>query len=96
MRVWINIRDNTTGEVRRIPDVQDWDVSDPDWAEDYLWTDGNYGCDCNRGLFFARAHGDPTESRTWDCGTDRFSIRVISAEAHINRKAAIVYDEFDK
>lgn len=25
----------------------------------YQWTEGNYGCDCNRGLFFSRA--DPDE-----------------------------------
>ena len=25
----------------------------------FLWTEGNYGCDCNRGLFFHRAKGLP-------------------------------------
>lgn len=28
-----------------------------EWQEysDYLWTDGNYGCDCNRSIFFGEA-----------------------------------------
>lgn len=40
-----------------------------DGSSDYLWTDGNYSCDCNRSLFF----GDSDIT----CGEDRF--RVIKA-----------------
>jgi hypothetical protein len=28
-------------------------------AADYMWTEGNYSCDCNRRLFMARALGEP-------------------------------------
>jgi hypothetical protein len=29
----------------------------PTHAIYYMWTDGNYGCDCNRLLFIEREHG---------------------------------------
>lgn len=28
-----------------------------DDASAYMWTEGNYGCDCNKRLFMARAQG---------------------------------------
>lgn len=34
-----------------------------EWGEDafsdFLWSEGNYSCDCNRSLFFQRAAGKP-------------------------------------
>jgi hypothetical protein len=38
-----------------------YDHGDPhnvwDDVTEYMWTEGNYGCDCNRHLFFHRAAG---------------------------------------
>ena len=48
----ILLRNNRTGETRWYDDEMDW--SD---GSMYLWTEGNYGCDCNRHLFFERAAG---------------------------------------
>jgi hypothetical protein len=43
--------------------------------QEFLWTEGNYACDCNRALFFARAvgNGDPNVA----CSTGRFVVRVV-------------------
>ncbi len=72
MSITVHIRDNTTGETREHRDPYDW--------FEFLWSDGNYGCDCNRGLFFGRA-GPDGEGLEVDCGEERFSIvKVIDAD----------------
>ena len=44
---------------------------------DYMYTDGNYGCDCNRHLFFEQALGnDPQEH--FPCG-DRVAYTIVYA-----------------
>ena len=51
----VHIRNNATGETRIYRD----DFSGSDEPFDvWQWTDGNYGCDCNRSLFFMRAGGE--------------------------------------
>lgn len=47
---------------------------EPSDAE-FMWSDGNYACNCNRTLFFARARGlsEPVELI---CGRDWFHVRV--------------------
>jgi len=62
----IHLRDNTTGEIRLIEEEY-WD----DESSEYLWTEGNYGCDCNRALFFARSVGEPDPEHI--CGTTRYT-----------------------
>lgn len=50
----VSITDTTTGETRErtYDDLGEWDE-----GSEYWWTDGNFGCDCNRGLEFGRAGG---------------------------------------
>lgn len=69
----ISILDTTTGETRSYRDS--WYNSNP-WEDshEFLWSDGNYGCDCNRALFFARAHGEPDPGI--ECGESRFKVRI--------------------
>lgn len=52
----IKITDTQTGESRIYLDTS-WIVDDDD-LNDYIWSEGNYSCDCNRYLFFARANGE--------------------------------------
>lgn len=72
----IVIRDNTTGEVAQytMPNVV-WD--DQTW---WWLAEGNFQCDCNRGMSFWRAKG-ATEEEVWDnsdsrfqCGDGRYTI----------------------
>ncbi len=48
------------------------DHVEDDWSGDtmdleYMWTEGNYSCDCNRRLFMCRALGEPEPARD-ECG----------------------------
>jgi hypothetical protein len=43
-----------------------------------MWTEGNYACDCNRALFFARAVGLPDPNAA--CTSGLFSVRIVDDE----------------
>ncbi len=68
----VHIRNNATGEVRvyRKDKDEPWDETD-----DYLWSDGNFGCDCNRGLFFAAAGGEGSDPDI-PCGDSAFTVWI--------------------
>lgn len=61
----VRLRDTTTGEER--------DVSFP-VMEELFWTDGDFGCDCNRALVFAWAGGEHADVDDVTCGEGRFEI----------------------
>ena len=63
------ITDTETGETRIYEDEYPYN--------DFLWTEGNYSCDCNRGLFFERAGGREPDPHEHMCGFSRFTIEVI-------------------
>jgi len=64
----VAIRKNSTGEVRIYDMECEWDAD----GSMFSWTEGNYGCDCNRELFFERANG--IEIHTEWCSVRRFSV----------------------
>jgi hypothetical protein len=51
---------------------------DGEWSP-YIWEDGNYRCDCNRALFFARAAAEPTPDDPCDspCGDGGYIVERI-------------------
>lgn len=63
------IRNNFTGEERI-------DLDEFDWKDEhgflFMWTEGNFGCDCNRELMFALCKGELAPDRS--CGSTGFSI----------------------
>lgn len=63
----LSLRCERTGEVRNI-------VSDDEWGDlqEYLWTEGNYACDCNRAIFFEEA-GDGSEDPDAECGDSAYT-----------------------
>ena len=72
----VHLLETETGE-RAVYRTQGWDN-----AEDYgygfanfIWEEGNYACDCNRALFFARASGKPEPDIT--CSHDRYRVEKI-------------------
>lgn len=66
MSYLVHILDTTTGERRVYTDSGEW------WAtSDYMWTEGNYGCDCNRSLFFARAAQLPDPESSGFCSREK-------------------------
>jgi len=47
---------------------------------DFIWSDGNYACDCNRALFFARAANEHENMREPQCGDDAYQVNVKDPE----------------
>ena len=81
----IIIRDSTTGEHRAY--TESFHEDDTDTLE-FLWGEGNYACDCNRALFFARAGGKP-DPKNRPCGDTRYQVRV-----EVGGK--VIYDELEE
>lgn len=86
-RIIAHIRNNATGEVRLDPhNIHFYDDGEPGT---YIWEEGNFSCDCNRELFFARA-GDEDDDLDGPCGDqERFSVNLENALTH-----EIFYREF--
>lgn len=72
----IHLKDTQTGEVRQIHEDAGW-PGDERCATEYMWTEGNYACDCNRGLFYARAAGEPDPEHT-GCSDTRYVIVKVT------------------
>lgn len=69
MKFKVMIRKNDTREVRFYEETQyNWEDS-----LEYLWTEGNYGCDCNRAKFFAWADNEKPPEET-ECGSILYTI----------------------
>jgi len=66
MAYTVRIRNNQTGEIRQSRPY-DFEFSH------FWWTDGNFGCDCNRQLEFWRA-GNEDETGDAPCGEGRFTV----------------------
>lgn len=68
------IRNNQTGEVRK-------HIMDLPWDENsyYWWTEGNFGCDCNRDNEFRRAGNEPILDEP-PCGDKRYSVLKVVLE----------------
>lgn len=60
----VRLRNNATGEIRTVRFDFEYD--------EYSWTDGNFGCDCNRSDFFAEAGGEEVDDQS-PCGEHRFT-----------------------
>lgn len=74
-----HIRRNADSVVRDYPTT--WDVVDEFEVDEYLWSEGNYSCDCNRALFFARAGGEPDPVRP--CGEVAFSVQIVGTDGKV-------------
>ncbi len=70
------IRHNPTGEVRSYHDT--WELQHGEGGLIFMWTEGNYGCDCNRKTFFERAANPaykmPEQSV---CGDTGYSVNLV-------------------
>ncbi len=75
------LRKNITGEVRTYTTDVPEEYAD---GQEFLWTEGNYACDCNRELFFERAGGNH-DFDSESCGDERFELVSLT----INGKQVI-------
>lgn len=74
----ILLQDTATGELALCVDT--WAEGYPDDSMRFMYEEGNYSCDCNRHLFFARAVGRPepeTECSSWE---NRFHVLAFAVE----------------
>lgn len=83
MQYKVAIKSNATREIRLYDLGRECHWND---ASYFLWTQGNYSCDCNRELSFIRAGGpgsddDPHHNNLdTECGHDRYSILYAELE----------------
>jgi hypothetical protein len=68
--------------------VTDFQEFDDDMLAIYQFEDGNYSCDCNRAIFFARAMGLP-EDYNVPCGDGGYLVRLIDCA-----NGDVIYGEF--
>lgn len=74
----VAIRKNATGEIRIAEMDFEWDKGN-DSTDLFWWTEGNFGCDCNRYLEFERAGGhdpddDVPDDQQQECGHTAYSV----------------------
>lgn len=69
----VAIRNNATMEVRIADKDLEWHE-----ASEFWWTDGNFGCDCNRGDEWQRAIGTKEDDLVdTDCGHEKYSVLYV-------------------
>jgi hypothetical protein len=85
VEVIARIHDNQTGEVREFATHEALNPGE-ERPNDCGWSGGNYSCDCNRALFFARAKGEPDPD--FECGESRYTVQLLNPV-----DGAIYYDE---
>ena len=69
------IRRNSDGIVRTRRRDEPWEN-----FHVYMWTEGNFSCDCNRELEFQRAGGEE-EAEERECGHEKYTaIKAILAD----------------
>ncbi len=78
----IEILRTADGALRAYDEPGEWNL-----VRDFQWGDGNYACDCNRGLFFARAGGDEREDVS--CGMKAYLVRIT------DDAGTVVYEDED-
>lgn len=56
----------------------------------HIWSDGNFGCDCNRRIFFNRT-GGKDKGVDGECSEGLYSVRVRN-----KKSGRVFYSEFDR
>jgi len=82
------IRKNETGEIQESEEYLHLLEGDSS-PRTFIWEDGNYGCDCNRELFFERAKGNGNFDQE-ECSEGRFSVNLVNP-----RNGEVFYREFE-
>lgn len=72
--VHVHIRRNADGVVRIYEDAGFFEKGA---FLDYIWSEGNFACDCNRHLFFVRAgNGDEDEGDDNACTSELYAAKI--------------------
>lgn len=57
----------------------------------FMWTEGNYCCDCNRDIFWNWEGGKDTSDDDYDCSYGEYSVNLYNPKDN-----KYYYKEFDK
>lgn len=87
--IMVEIYDTKTGVVQLRKDVGYWNE---EGFVDYIWSEGNYSCDCNRKLFFERAQGNEPDDTNTPCSFDKNRYEIIVRDLEGN----ILYSDYSK
>ncbi len=71
----VHLTNTKTLEERTYRMDMDWEPAE---GSEYLWSEGQFACDCNRGIFFCYAAGE-NDTGT-DCGYEVFAVRITDDE----------------
>jgi hypothetical protein len=78
--IWVkvdaHILDKESGEIRIYHDESIWD-EDAEAPATFIWSDGNYACDCNRASFFEQAGGENSD-HDHECGDSRYLVKLVN------------------
>jgi hypothetical protein len=86
--VMVKIKEVSTGEVRSLQfQLPMYGSGEPSI---FPWEDGNYGCDCNREIFFKDAGGEKVPMTGERCGHGKYLVKIEDYSGNI------LYDEFEK
>lgn len=83
----VAIRDNQTGETKVVEQAIEWFSH-----SHFFWTDGNFGCDCNRHDVFY-GHSEEEDEDEIPCGHERFT--VLYAELPSGERITIDEEKHD-
>lgn len=79
VRIQVRIRENSSGLVRTWSDHAGFTDDSEQEPSIFIWTEGNYSCDCNRRLFFLWACGEAeADGDERACSDTEYSIEVIN------------------
>jgi hypothetical protein len=90
VRVVARIRHEATGQIRYYDCDQILEPGERD-PNDYIWSEGNYACDCNRMIFFNRGSGVEIDFDSTVCSDGAFAVQLINPMT-----GRVYYDEFEQ
>lgn len=79
---------NATGEIRERASTMFWWHRD-DALGTFIWSDGNFACDCNRAMFFADAKGEPDPNV--ECSHGAYSVQIKNSKT-----GEVIYEDFEE
>ena len=81
IKIIVKIRKNRTGEIRDYETEGLLDCEYESKLSTFIWSDGNFSCDCNRSNFFGEDE---------DCSDGKYSINIVNP-----KNGEIVYQEYE-
>ena len=76
------ITDTTTGEVAWYFETGNFEPDENGFDDTYLWSEGNWSCDCNRSIMFHAARGSD-DSCDRPCGSGRYRVKIVGLDGTV-------------